>query len=227
MTIEHDGEFWPTRIAMLAGLARADALAIVLRPRDASFVTYAAHNVTAESVWDRSVESGLLGAALDGDSTDGAVAVTLADGRTATAMRALPVTWAEHRVGVLAALRVSRTFDDEDAEILGRLASLVALELVEENTFWRIQRSAAELEARTRASAELQEKAHEYAAKMATGPTLAIGKIKLATVLGGGMPFQNGMLYEHEAVGRLFASEDAREGVTAFTEKRKPSYKGK
>ena len=76
-------------------------------------------------------------------------------------------------------------------------------------------------------AAELQEKAHEYAAKMATGPTLAIGKIKLATVLGGGMPFQNGMLYEHEAVGRLFASEDAREGVTAFTEKRKPSYKGK
>src|SRR5436309_6977995 len=32
-------------------------------------------------------------------------------------------------------------------------------------------------------AAELQEKAHEYAAKMATGPTLAIGKIKLATVL--------------------------------------------
>ncbi len=76
-------------------------------------------------------------------------------------------------------------------------------------------------------AAELQEKAHEYAAKMATGPTLAMGKIKLATVLGGGMPFQDGMLYEHEAVGRLFASEDAREGVTAFTEKRKPQYKGK
>ena len=74
---------------------------------------------------------------------------------------------------------------------------------------------------------QLQEKTHEYAAKLASGPTLAIGKIKLATVLGGGMPFQNGMLYEHEAVGRLFASEDAREGVTAFTEKRKPNYKGK
>jgi len=73
----------------------------------------------------------------------------------------------------------------------------------------------------------LQQEAHDYAAKMATGPTLAIGKIKLATVLGGGMPFQSGMLYEHELIGRLFASEDAREGVTAFTEKRKPSYKGK
>lgn len=76
-------------------------------------------------------------------------------------------------------------------------------------------------------AAELLAKTSDYAAKLATGPTLAIGKIKLATVLGAGMPFQNAMLYEHEAVGRLFASEDAREGVTAFSEKRKPTYKGK
>ncbi|MHB8632178.1 MAG: enoyl-CoA hydratase/isomerase family protein, partial [Candidatus Limnocylindria bacterium] len=75
-------------------------------------------------------------------------------------------------------------------------------------------------------AAELQERAHQLASFFATGPTLAIGQIKLATVLGGGMPFQNGMLFEHAAVGRLFASEDAREGVTAFTEKRKPNYKG-
>jgi len=74
---------------------------------------------------------------------------------------------------------------------------------------------------------ELQERTHEYAVKMASGPTLAIGEIKLATVLGGGMPFQDGMRYEHEAVGRLFASEDAREGFTAFIEKRKPNYKGR
>src|SRR5947209_9974671 len=221
MTIEHDREFWPTRIAMLAGLARADALAIVLRPRDASFVTYAAHNVTAESVWDRSVESGLLGAALDGDSTDGAVAVTLADGRTATAMRALPVTWAEHRVGVLAALRVSRTFDDEDAEILGRLASLVALELVEENTFWRIQRSAAELEARTRASAELQE---SIRAERDAGSLLDRAVTGLARVFGADgvsiMLVDNGVLSIRSALG---LSDDARgdrkrvgEGISGF-----------
>jgi len=76
-------------------------------------------------------------------------------------------------------------------------------------------------------AAALQERAHEMASLFSTGPTLAIGQIKLATVLGGGMPFQNGLLFEHAAVGRLFASEDAREGVTAFTEKRKPNYKGK
>ena len=75
-------------------------------------------------------------------------------------------------------------------------------------------------------AAELQQRAHDYIAKLVTGPTLAIGKIKLATVLGGGMTFQDGMLYEHEAVGRLFASADAKEGVTAFAEKRKPTYTG-
>jgi enoyl-CoA hydratase/carnithine racemase len=78
-----------------------------------------------------------------------------------------------------------------------------------------------------RPAADLAARAHEMAGFFATGPTLAIGQIKLATVLGSGMPFQNAMLLEHEAVGRLFASEDFKEGVTAFSEKRKPSYKGK
>jgi enoyl-CoA hydratase/carnithine racemase len=73
----------------------------------------------------------------------------------------------------------------------------------------------------------LQARAHEMAGFFATGPTLAIGQIKLATVQGSGMPFADGMLLEHAAVGRLFASEDFKEGVKAFAEKRKPEYKGR
>ena len=156
MTVEREGEFWPTRIAMLAELAHADALAVVLRPPDAALVTYAAHNVVAQA-WTGPAQTALLATALGGGSDDGAVSVPLLDGRTAVAMRAVPVAWRDHRIGALAALRVSGPFSDGEATVLARLASLVALELVEENTFWRIQRAAAELEVRTKASTGLQE----------------------------------------------------------------------
>lgn len=157
MSVEREGEFWPTRIAMLTELARADALAIVLRPRDGSFVTYAAHNVSPTSAWSAAAQTALLSSALSGGPADGAVSVPLLDGRVALAMRAVPVAWRGHRIGALAGLRMSGPFDDESSAQLGRLAALVALELVEENTFWRIQRAAADLEARTKASSELQE----------------------------------------------------------------------
>jgi enoyl-CoA hydratase/carnithine racemase len=74
---------------------------------------------------------------------------------------------------------------------------------------------------------ELLAKAQSWAEEYASGPSLARGRIKLATVLGSQMPLADGLLYEHEAVGRLFASEDAREGFAAFGEKRKPQWKGR
>jgi len=101
MTVERDNEFWSARIAMLAELAHADALAIVLRPREGSFVTYVAHNVAPQSAWSGADQSALLVAALGGASADGAVNVPLLDGQVALAMRALPVEWRQHRIGAL------------------------------------------------------------------------------------------------------------------------------
>jgi enoyl-CoA hydratase/carnithine racemase len=74
---------------------------------------------------------------------------------------------------------------------------------------------------------ELLNKALARATVYATGPTFAIGRIKKAAVLGFGMPLDEGLKLERQLLIELFKSEDAKEGVTAFVEKRKPTYKGR
>lgn len=74
---------------------------------------------------------------------------------------------------------------------------------------------------------ELLDKTVEYAQQLAEGPTYAIGNIKLATSLGTEMPLEAGLAFERELVYRLFASEDAAEGLAAFSEKRQPQWKGR
>jgi enoyl-CoA hydratase/carnithine racemase len=74
---------------------------------------------------------------------------------------------------------------------------------------------------------ELLDRAVERLRAYTTGPTFAIGRIKKATVLGFGMPLDEGLKLERQLLIELFKSEDAKEGVTAFVEKRKPNYKGK
>jgi enoyl-CoA hydratase len=73
----------------------------------------------------------------------------------------------------------------------------------------------------------LVETAVEYVAKLGQGATMAVGNIKVATRLGADLPLEGALALEREAVTRLFMSEDAREGLTAFTEKRPPVWKGR
>lgn len=77
------------------------------------------------------------------------------------------------------------------------------------------------------AADRLVEEAVDYLAKLAKGPTLAIGNIKIATRLGADLPLEGALALEREAVWRLFMSEDAAEGLAAFSEKRPPQWTGR
>jgi enoyl-CoA hydratase len=73
----------------------------------------------------------------------------------------------------------------------------------------------------------LVEEAVEYVARLAAGPGLAIGNIKIAAKIGADLPLEGGLALEREAVWRLFMSEDAAEGLAAFGEKRPPRWSGR
>ena len=77
------------------------------------------------------------------------------------------------------------------------------------------------------AAESLRDEAIAYAGKLASGPALAHGNIKLATVLGYEMSLDAGLAWERQLVHELFASDDANEGFAAFVEKRSPNWTGK
>jgi enoyl-CoA hydratase/carnithine racemase len=74
---------------------------------------------------------------------------------------------------------------------------------------------------------ELHERTLEYARSLASGATKAIGNIKLAVHEGLALGLAGGLEREQELVEELFRSEDAREGIAAFGEKRKPAFVGR
>jgi enoyl-CoA hydratase/carnithine racemase len=55
----------------------------------------------------------------------------------------------------------------------------------------------------------------------------AVGRIKRAVQSGAEVPLESGLTLERELQQQLFLSEDAREGISAYNQKRKPEFKGK
>ncbi|HXQ58373.1 MAG TPA: enoyl-CoA hydratase-related protein [Actinomycetes bacterium] len=67
----------------------------------------------------------------------------------------------------------------------------------------------------------------DLAASLAGGAPLAVAAITRAVNDGLDRPLPDALDRELEELAALFASEDAREGMTAFTEKRPPKFSGR
>jgi enoyl-CoA hydratase len=74
---------------------------------------------------------------------------------------------------------------------------------------------------------ELMTRVMEIAQKIARNGTLAVSAAKEAIVNGLDMSKEDGLRYEGAVFGLLFDSEDQKEGMGAFVEKRPAAFKGK
>ena len=74
---------------------------------------------------------------------------------------------------------------------------------------------------------DLVEKTLVYSHKLAKQAPIAIGLIKKCVNDGIDADLKRGLEIEREALIKVLQTEDAREGVRAFLEKRHPNFKGK
>jgi len=70
---------------------------------------------------------------------------------------------------------------------------------------------------------------HEYARQFCppNRASKAVGRIKRSVQSGWEVPFESGLAIERELQQQLFESDDAREGLDAYVNKRTPEFEGK
>ncbi|MCB1541609.1 MAG: enoyl-CoA hydratase/isomerase family protein [Rhodoblastus sp.] len=74
-------------------------------------------------------------------------------------------------------------------------------------------------------AAELRARVQTYAEELAAKPAQALAAIRRTITLGGGATFEEGMALELETASALADTDDFREGVRAFLEKRPPQWR--
>ena len=72
----------------------------------------------------------------------------------------------------------------------------------------------------------LEERAEALTAQLAAGPTRAYGEIRRLLLMSGEVPAEAQLEAEAQAMARAAATDDAREGIRAFAEKRRPAFTG-
>jgi enoyl-CoA hydratase len=67
----------------------------------------------------------------------------------------------------------------------------------------------------------------ETAGTIANNAPISTRQIKQSVNYGLNMDLASGMMFEIEAYNRMIPTEDRREGIRAFNEKRKPQFQGR
>lgn len=73
----------------------------------------------------------------------------------------------------------------------------------------------------------LLDEAKKLAAKLIQRPPFGLRLAKMVMNIGADRDLQSALALEREAFAMLFATEDQKEGIRAFNEKRKPDFKGR
>jgi len=73
----------------------------------------------------------------------------------------------------------------------------------------------------------LMDEVAKMAGKIAAKPAMAVKVTKMLINTGSNVDLESALRMESQAFGLLFSTEDAKEGVGAFLEKRAPVYKGR
>jgi len=197
----------------------------MLREADASFKYYFCLHAN-ETLLRLEHTPKLVIAALNGHCVGGGLEVALAcDLRVArkgvfqvglpeVALGLLPGTGGTQRlvrtIGKAKALELmveGKNLSYEDAHAIGLI-----------NKLWEANDDAPFLQ-------QVMDFAHEFVPP-ARAP-LAVGRIKRAVQSGYEMSLEQGLALERELQAELFASEDAKEGMAAYTQKRKASFRAR
>jgi enoyl-CoA hydratase/carnithine racemase len=86
---------------------------------------------------------------------------------------------------------------------------------------------AANLVSELAAKGQALARSLQIAAQIATMPPLAVQSIREAIRLGADVPLETGLALERRLFERMFDTQDQKEGMRAFLEKRAPEYRGR
>jgi enoyl-CoA hydratase/3-hydroxyacyl-CoA dehydrogenase len=74
---------------------------------------------------------------------------------------------------------------------------------------------------------KFREMVRQFASELATKAPVALKVAKAVINKGADISLDSALALEREGFGVVASSEDLKEGVSAFAEKRKPAFKGK